>query len=382
MYGFEFRLFLRLHARALRDGMGPRVLPGPLRRVWVVAMATTFLGAQLLHRLFFLLDDLLFPGWRDQPIEEPVFIVGVPRSGTTFLHRLMARDTVRFTSLTLWEIVLAPSITQRRLLLALRAVDRALGSPTIALYRALRRRVGTRLDGIHRLDLLEPEEDELLLLMLFASPFLLMLLPYPDLVGRYARFDLDLTREERTWAMGFYRDCVRRHLFARGRGRRFLSKNPAFSGKVASLSDFFPDAAIVIPVRTPLETVPSFLSLLEAFATGMVPPAVPEVEIRDAFLETMAHFYETPVDLAEALFPRRHVVVRYPDLLADLEAQTTRIDRVVGGVPSAAYRDAVREQAPRSRAHRSGHRYSLERFGLTEEDLRARFATVMARFEF
>jgi hypothetical protein len=35
------------------------------------------------------LDRVFFRGYRKQPIDRPIFIVGNPRSGTTFLHRLL-----------------------------------------------------------------------------------------------------------------------------------------------------------------------------------------------------------------------------------------------------------------------------------------------------
>ncbi len=60
------------------------------------------------------LDHLFFPGHRRQPIDRPIFIIGNPRSGTTFLHRLLlgAGDMAAFE---LWEM-LFPAITARKLL--------------------------------------------------------------------------------------------------------------------------------------------------------------------------------------------------------------------------------------------------------------------------
>lgn len=60
------------------------------------------------------LDRLVYPQVADQPIDRPIFIVGNPRSGTTFLHRLLlgAGDTAAFE---LWEMMF-PAITARKLL--------------------------------------------------------------------------------------------------------------------------------------------------------------------------------------------------------------------------------------------------------------------------
>src|SRR5262249_50078072 len=61
-------------------------------------------------------------------IREPIFITGVPRSGSTFLHGLLAQDPAHRAPLT-WEVmypsppsVLAPHLTDRRI----RRVDQQL----------------------------------------------------------------------------------------------------------------------------------------------------------------------------------------------------------------------------------------------------------------
>ena len=49
------------------------------------------------------LDHVFFPSFGKQKIEAPVFIVATPRSGTTFLHRLMSLDE-RFACFKLWQM--------------------------------------------------------------------------------------------------------------------------------------------------------------------------------------------------------------------------------------------------------------------------------------
>ena len=60
------------------------------------------------------LDHVFYPRLRKQKIDRPIFIIGNPRSGTTFLHRLLlgAGDMAAFE---LWEM-LFPAITARKLL--------------------------------------------------------------------------------------------------------------------------------------------------------------------------------------------------------------------------------------------------------------------------
>ncbi|MBV8862130.1 MAG: sulfotransferase, partial [Mycobacterium sp.] len=60
------------------------------------------------------LDHLFYPSHRKQPIDRPIFIIGNPRSGTTFLHRLLV-GAGGMAAFELWEM-LFPAITARKLL--------------------------------------------------------------------------------------------------------------------------------------------------------------------------------------------------------------------------------------------------------------------------
>jgi LPS sulfotransferase NodH len=68
------------------------------------------------------------------------------------------------------------------------------------------------------------------------------------------------------------------------------------------------------------------------------------------------------------LVPERNLlVVRYEDLLGDLEPTMARILDFIEVKPTAALREEVRAQAEQQRAYTSRHQHSPERFGLTSE---------------
>ena len=83
----------------------------------------------ILTQICFLLDDIFFPANKEQKLETPLFILGNFRSGTSFLHRLLAKDHKNFTCLNTWEIFLAPSITQRKFFHFLDMCDAIFGNP-------------------------------------------------------------------------------------------------------------------------------------------------------------------------------------------------------------------------------------------------------------
>src|SRR5256712_13340854 len=77
-----------------------------LNLIGKIALRTDLMRT-LCSRLFMHRDRQLYPGIARQEIREPLFIVGLPRSGTTLLHTLLAADPEHRAPLT-WE-VMSPS---------------------------------------------------------------------------------------------------------------------------------------------------------------------------------------------------------------------------------------------------------------------------------
>src|SRR5688572_25933586 len=67
-------------------------------RVWLLSVGITSL--YFLHQLVSLffrgLDEVFHRGYKNTAVKQPVFIIANPRSGTTYLHRLLAMDSERF----------------------------------------------------------------------------------------------------------------------------------------------------------------------------------------------------------------------------------------------------------------------------------------------
>lgn len=258
---------LRLYAAAFGGAFTARArrqAPLGFRRLAVLLLGfPPFLALQLLHWLGFALDECLFRGYRRIEVQAPLFVTGVPRSGTTFVHRSLAADETQFTSLRTWEALLAPSITERYLYKAIGAADRALGSPARRGLTALMRRLGGDFDAVHPVGLWDAEEDYLALLP--AAGCFILVLAFPGQpafwdLGRFER--MPPARQQRL--MRYYRACLQKHLYVEGRGRRLLSKNAAFGSWVAALRDTFPDARFLVCVREPLAALSSQLSAIDS----------------------------------------------------------------------------------------------------------------------
>lgn len=222
-----------------------------------------FLAFQLLHWFGFLLDELLFPGYRKVQIIEPVFISGIPRSGTTFVHRTLATDSEQFSSVSTWEAALAPSITERKIIRILAAIDRLIGAPIDKAIHRFTAKAAGDFNDVHEVDLSGPEEDYLWLLPAGSCFIMLMAFPFSDCLKRTALLH-QMPSDRRDQLLDFYLNCIRRHLYCAPEGRRLLSKNAAFGTWVTSLASRLPDAHFLLCVREPERGLSSQLSSLES----------------------------------------------------------------------------------------------------------------------
>jgi len=100
---YNFWLFWRTFYRSFFQ---PNALARLTRKrlIFLILFYLIWPVGSLIHWCCFLLDDIFFPGHKTQPIDKPLFILGNLRSGSTFLHRLLSRDSDTFTSLTTWDI--------------------------------------------------------------------------------------------------------------------------------------------------------------------------------------------------------------------------------------------------------------------------------------
>jgi len=287
--------------RLLGQAVFPSPFPGPVRYIRRLAVLAVFLPLFLLlqavHWVGFAVDEILFRGYRKIDVRRPVFVLGVPRSGTTFMHRLLAEHDC-FTTFSTWECLLAPSITERYIGLGIATIDRALGRPFGRLAGWLGKRLLGRIDDVHPLSLTAPEEDYLALLPVLSAFILVLPFPEADWLWRLGRFDTEATPGERRRLLRWYRRCLQKHLYVRGPDKTLLSKNASFGGMAASLVEEFPDCRLVICERDSLAAIRSQLDSLR-FAMQVFAIA----ESNERFIRKLLHcisFYYQNLDEVHA----------------------------------------------------------------------------------
>jgi omega-hydroxy-beta-dihydromenaquinone-9 sulfotransferase len=324
------------------------------------------------------LDHLFYPRHRKQAIDRPIFIVGNPRSGTTFLHRLLlgAGDMAAFE---LWEM-LFPAITARKLLG--RIVPR-LDRLSPARYHP---------SDVHDTSLRGIETDDVAwFFRTLDGPFAwAYFLAWQDIWGSELsrrEFGIEgVTPREDERFFHYYEACWRRNLTLK-RANRILVKSSMLTFRLDALLRRYPDCRLVYVVRDPVEVIPSGMSLLASVLENAydVWNRTKEEDqrrwIENLYQASCAMVRDFRDAQTTGRIPERNLcVIRYQDLLQNLEPTIARILDFIEIEPTAAFRDEVRAQAERQRSYTSRHEHSPDQFGLTAERIRADLGFVYDTF--
>ncbi len=372
------RRYIALVGRTLIPGRAACARPTPRHYAVALPLLAGLPLVAAYHWLGLLLDEILFRGYRRVTVREPVFVLGVPRSGTTALHHTLAEDA-QFTTFRTWECLFATSVTWRWVWWGAGRVDRVFGGLGRHALEGIEARLLGRLNEVHAVALDSPEEDYLALLPAVGCFVLVVLGPDAAAVWRLGRFDADLGENERQRLMAFYRSVVQRHLYFHGPTRRFLAKNASFAPAAASLLEAFPDARVMACLREPSGAVASQLDALDPAIASIHGRYRREV-LRERIIATFAFHYRHLLETLGRQASDRAILIPSGALRADMRATIMRAYRDLGLALTPTF--AAHLAALPARAGAGGASHDLERFGTTAEAVAARFEDVRAAFAF
>lgn len=317
----------------------------------------------LVNRLRVVAALKLHPEVRERVLRKPLFLTGLPRTGTSALFNLLAADPSA-RPLLLWEgnhpdpIEGLPEGTEDPRLVALRA----------ALEKA--RAANPGFSAIHDARADEPEE----CVQLLAHSMAFVQLGVEPLFSPYRECFLE---QDFGPMYDLYADMLRLVDWQRP-GDRWLLKTPAHLWALDHLLRLFPDATVVVTHRNPLECIPSYCSMVRALLADS--EGIDDATLGPAVLEYLALSMERAMDARARLDGSRFVDVRYADFVADPVSTSERIHRAAGLPFDAGVRDAMRLHVERNPQNKHGkHRYGLEEFGLDEPTITARLARYLER---
>jgi hypothetical protein len=312
------------------------------------------------------------PEIADEVIVAPLVVVGMMRSGTTLVQRLLAADP-RLHCAHGWEVVeVAPRLDH-----TFTAED-----PRIAkgLEReALSREFAPDLFAIHPMHALEAEEEIVFLADAFLSHV-------PESGADLPAYRAWLDHQDFTPAYDhLHRMLQLLQWQKRQRGEtaeRWVLKTPAHLGYLDDLRRRFPDLHLVHLHRDPVATIPSGASLnatLHAMHSDVVDP----VRVGAQWIERMGFTSDRALATRARWGSEPDLVtdVQFEDAVAEPLAQVARIYAAAGLDLTPAAETAIRGWLA-ARPHEAGARpdYSPETYGLSVGQIRERFAAYDAAF--
>lgn len=348
------------------------------RLVTTVWIAPLYLVMRQLTSLFRALDEQLYPEYRQQKIERPVFVFANPRSGTTLTHRLLSMDEESFTTVKLYQTIF-PALSANRMfeLLARHSQSRP-GSVLRRLFDFFNAPLKGRLDAVHEVGLDQPEEDVCTLLWHLSSPATGLLFPFIDDLTSQTWIDRQ-PPVERGAFLDSYERTIKRHVYEGG-GKRFLNKNVFFATRVRSIRERFPDAVFVYLVRNPYESLPSFLDLFYRAWRAHSPRIRPDGEEVQALKRLGYDYYRYALECRDDIPGDQFLTIRYDDLVADPKKTIVTLYRRLGMPVRKAFEAKLDEAAAAQPEHTSSRTVDLEYFGISREEVYAELSEVFETF--
>ena len=327
--------------------------------VWIIPIFTGILILFLRLIVFAgrLLDHLFFPGIR-KPLQNPILIVGNPRSGTTFLHRFLIKQGFG-TGSELWQMIY-PSVTLQKIIKPILPIMEVI-SPA--------RHHSTE---AHKTSLSSIETDDVSLLFRFFDGFFLY--------GFFLSFDEDdlfdwvdpKLRDTSKRDFAWFESMWNRNMIS-NKGDRYIGKLFSLSGNLPAFQQRFPDAKILYMIRDPLNMIPSGLSLVTGVLDKRYNFWSLDEKIRSRFVERL---YIALVELLnrfhddwtnERINKEKVLIVHFDSMMSHFETLMEEIMDFTDVEPSEELKQTIQITAENQRRYESGHRYNLEKFGLTEK---------------
>lgn len=311
-----------------------------------------------------------YPEILDERIVEPLVIVGLPRTGTTMLHRTIAADPRVFAPAWYevrnpapfpgWDYVgKDPRITEAEQQVAAMLE----GSPELA--------------AIHPMDAEGPDEDIMLLEHSFYSTV-------PESAANVPSYGRWLEQQDQTCAYEYLKILLQFLQWQKKRagqqGSRWALKAPHHLHFMDLVFKVFPDARVVQTHRDPLQTIPSLASMIHA-CWVLVADDVDAKEVARQWARLFANGMRHTMRVRERVGEERFLDLWFKDTVSQPLREIEKVYAFIGMELTPEAKAAMEAwQEYNRRDARPSHEYTLEQFGYTEEGLKEQFAEYRQQF--
>ena len=310
------------------------------------------------------------PEIRDEEIVAPLVIVGLPRTGTTMLHRTIAADHRMVAPLWYETRFPCPALDWDPL-----GEDQRVINGKAEMQAMLD--ANPDLMKVHPMDAMGPDEDIMLLEQSFYSFTIQSFANVPS-------FDSWLEAQDHTVGYEYLYLLLQflqwQHKRRGEQPARWALKAPHHLHYMELVFKVFPDAKVVQSHRDPLETIPSLASMIfeiwKIYSDVADPVAVGSQWARK-FASGMSH----TMAARETFGEERFLDLNFKDTVGQPLQEIQRVYDFIGmDLTSPARAEMERWQEFNRRELRPGHDYCLQDFGFTEAGLKQQFQAYRHRF--
>jgi hypothetical protein len=305
------------------------------------------------------------------PIERPIFIAGLPRSGTTHLVNWLARDE-RLNSLTLWEseepvptFEVGPGEVDPRFV---RTAERWEAFGALLPHMA----------AMHEMAATDIHEDNELMFMDLNCYNWEFQARLPRWIDYYLAHDRTVSYE---YEKKVLQVLTWQRMQAGQPGRRWLLKSPQHMENLGAIRNVFPDATVVVTHRDPVDVMRSLTTMLGYADRTRRNPTDPKGLARH-WADRIERLLRECVAQRDAWGPENSIDVLFHDYMSDQEVMARRIYELAGLDLPATVEAKLKGYLAENPRHAQGKViYDLEgTFGVDVAALRRRFAFYYDRF--
>lgn len=333
----------------------------------IIASERTLLHT--VNRLNYVEDRKRYPEIAEQRIEKPVFIIGMPRTGTTILHDILAQDPASRAPMT-WEVMF-PS-----------------PPPETATFRtdprieACAATIPARNEQLPGFDAIHPMGAQLTqeCVVLMGEAMCTPLFHNQFRVPTYE----DWVDTEADWSHVYdWHHKQLQHLQSRHQLDRWVLKTGAHLWGLEHLLETYPDARIVFTHRDPVKSMTSYTSLT-CIVRSVGSDEVDKAEVGSDWIarlrRVLMHGIEVrqAKDYPEAIF----YDMFFPDFIGDqfsvVEEIYGALDLDLTGEAADAMKAFIDDNPP---GKHGVHFYEPHEFGIEPDHVREQFADYIAHFD-
>jgi len=340
---------------------------------WVAPIITGLLLLLLRFIVFIgsIIDYLCFSKIRKGKIKAPILIVGNPRSGTTFLHHYLTSNNLG-TGSQLWQMIYPSVILQKIIKPFLPLLEKI--SPT--------RHHST---DAHKTSLQSVETDDASILFRYLDGFFLygFLLSWDkdDLFDWVDPKKRDTSKRDFDWLESMWL-----RVLTSNNQDQIIGKLFSISANMPNFLNRFPDAKILYMVRDPLSVIPSGLSLVTGVLDKKFGFWSLDEQKRKRFIKRL---YKALITLLirfhhdwsnNNIDKSKVMIVHFDRMMNDFEGLMNDIINFIEISPSHNLINDIKKTAEQQRAFTSKHKYNLDKFGLTEEQIKNDCAVIYETF--